>query len=434
MIILFPLFVNAKLNELKLDDQFNIGYKNLTYNNGYFITTNIDSLTTTYDNYNGTIKYNLYNDNFEKQTSFNLKENQNVLYGKDFYIIEETINNKHVYYTYNFNNKKQGTYNANQGTIIVSPDGNNAYFYNMNSTTITKINPKTLKEIKKVPVPTKIESVIFSNNKIYIINSNNYYEYDLELLDFKKIKKSEFKQDELYNLPSANIVSDSKYQELVKYLEEKENISKDSLITNYAIEYKNQYYTIVSNEGNILSLIYTDKDFTELGIINLKNKDINIQYGFENAKIYATEKGISVLAKTYNTCEAAVEQIGCSQNIIYQEYSLTYDIKNQTDGNGTIKVLGASKAGEPVTFNITPEEGYVLGVVKVTDKDGNVLTFTDYKFTMPSSDVTIEATFLPENPETSDLITYIILLFGLTTLFIIYIKNEQKRKYYKNIK
>ena len=53
---------------------------------------------------------------------------------------------------------------------------------------------------------------------------------------------------------------------------------------------------------------------------------------------------------------------------------------------------------------------------------------------MPSSDVTIEATFLPENPETSDLITYIILLFGLTTLFIIYIKNEQKRKYYKNIK
>ena len=82
----------------------------------------------------------------------------------------------------------------------------------------------------------------------------------------------------------------------------------------------------------------------------------------------------------------------------------------------------------------TDKEGYVLGVVKVTDKDGNVLTFTDYKFTMPSSDVTIEATFLPENPETSDLITYIILLFGLTTLFIIYIKNEQKRKYYKNIK
>ena len=116
------------------------------------------------------------------------------------------------------------------------------------------------------------------------------------------------------------------------------------------------------------------------------------------------------------------------------KYYFTYDISTKTDGNGTIKVLSTAKSGEGVTFEITPKEGYVLGVVKVTDKDGNVLTFTDYKFTMPSSDVTIEATFLPENPETSDLITYIILLFGLTTLFIIYIKNEQKRKYYKNIK
>ena len=116
------------------------------------------------------------------------------------------------------------------------------------------------------------------------------------------------------------------------------------------------------------------------------------------------------------------------------KYYFTYDISTKTDGNGTIKVLGTAKSGEGVTFEITPKEGYVLGVVKVTDKDGNVLTFTDYKFTMPSSDVTIEATFLPENPETSDLITYIILLFGLTTMFIIYIKNEQKRKYYKNIK
>ena len=116
------------------------------------------------------------------------------------------------------------------------------------------------------------------------------------------------------------------------------------------------------------------------------------------------------------------------------KYYFTYDILTKTDGKGTIKVIDSAKSGDGVTFEITPKEGYVLGVVKVTDKDGNVLTFTDYKFTMPSSDVTIEATFLPENPETSDLITYIILLFGLTTLFIVYIKNEQKRKYYKNIK
>ena len=91
------------------------------------------------------------------------------------------------------------------------------------------------------------------------------------------------------------------------------------------------------------------------------------------------------------------------------------------EGKGKIEVVNSARNGEEVTFKITPEEGYVLGVVKVTDANGNVLTFTSNTFTMPSSDVTIEATFIPENPETSDIkiiVLSVILIIGSIIGFI----------------
>lgn len=115
------------------------------------------------------------------------------------------------------------------------------------------------------------------------------------------------------------------------------------------------------------------------------------------------------------------------------KYYFTYNIDTKVDGKGNIKVINTSKSGDSVTFEVTPEEGYVLGVVKVTDKNGNVLTFTSNTFTMPNSDVTIEVTFLPENPNTTDTISYLILLFTLIIIFTIYIRTEQKRNYYRKI-
>lgn len=71
-----------------------------------------------------------------------------------------------------------------------------------------------------------------------------------------------------------------------------------------------------------------------------------------------------------------------------------------------------------------------MGNVKVIDKDGNVIIFTDYKFTMPSADVIIEATFIKEekNPETSDIL---IVLFTLTAIISIgfIIKNKKKMEW-----
>ena len=90
--------------------------------------------------------------------------------------------------------------------------------------------------------------------------------------------------------------------------------------------------------------------------------------------------------------------------------NLDYAVETKVEGQGEVKVISRSGAGGEVTFEVTPKPGYVLSEVKVTDALGNVITFTDYKFTMPSSDVLIEVKFVPENPNTVDIL-FLVLPF-----------------------
>ena len=50
-------------------------------------------------------------------------------------------------------------------------------------------------------------------------------------------------------------------------------------------------------------------------------------------------------------------------------------------------------AGAQVALTVTPEEGYILETLTVTDGSGEVIEITDGSFTMPASDVTISAAF-----------------------------------------
>ena len=71
--------------------------------------------------------------------------------------------------------------------------------------------------------------------------------------------------------------------------------------------------------------------------------------------------------------------------------------------HGTIKVSArAAERGESVTVTATPDSGYVLETISVTDKNGNDLKLTDkgngkYTFTMPGSKVEVKATFMEDN-------------------------------------
>ena len=101
----------------------------------------------------------------------------------------------------------------------------------------------------------------------------------------------------------------------------------------------------------------------------------------------------------------------CTYNTEAYYLPLNIETKVRGEGKGTIEAVKNGRRGEEITFKVTPQEGFVLGEVLVTDKNGNTIVFTDYTFTMPNADVTIEAIFVPENSDTADI--EIITIVGL---------------------
>ena len=78
--------------------------------------------------------------------------------------------------------------------------------------------------------------------------------------------------------------------------------------------------------------------------------------------------------------------------------SSTYTITVSSADNGSVaaSALRAS-AGAVISLTATPDEGYALDTITVTDAAGNAVTVTgsgnSYSFTMPESAVTVQATF-----------------------------------------
>ena len=80
-----------------------------------------------------------------------------------------------------------------------------------------------------------------------------------------------------------------------------------------------------------------------------------------------------------------------------------YDVAVSAGAHGSVTVSPKSASkGSTVTVTVTPDKGYALETLTVTDKNGSALDLTDqgggkYTFTMPSSPVTVAATFMDDN-------------------------------------
>lgn len=80
-----------------------------------------------------------------------------------------------------------------------------------------------------------------------------------------------------------------------------------------------------------------------------------------------------------------------------------YDVAVSDGAHGSVTVSPKSASkGSTVTVTVTPDKGYALETLTVTDKNGSTLDLTDrgngkYTFTMPSGPVTVAATFMDDN-------------------------------------
>ena len=71
-----------------------------------------------------------------------------------------------------------------------------------------------------------------------------------------------------------------------------------------------------------------------------------------------------------------------------------YTIKIGTIKNGSIEASGETAGkGDKVSLTIAPKAGYELEKLTVKNASGQVISVTDNEFTMPASNVTVEATF-----------------------------------------
>ena len=79
----------------------------------------------------------------------------------------------------------------------------------------------------------------------------------------------------------------------------------------------------------------------------------------------------------------------------------SYTVSVEDLVNGTVETdPRRAQEGEEVTITVTPDDGYELDTLTVTDRDGDEVEVTEerngtFTFTMPDSRVTIEATFVP---------------------------------------
>lgn len=115
-------------------------------------------------------------------------------------------------------------------------------------------------------------------------------------------------------------------------------------------------------------------------------------------------------------------------------FSIIHKVETKTDGNGIVEATKVeANWGDEVKFTITPNPGFVLSEVKVTDSEGNVVIFTDNTFTMPNADVLIEASFKVENPETVafiSILVFVVLALSGTMLY----KSRKKPTKYEEVK
>lgn len=252
--------------------------------------------------------------------------------------------------------------------------------------------------------------------------------------------------------------------EVREYDKEKKLISKKNIYNN--VFESNQYFGAeISYKREKLENYYIEAYAVDNeSIINIYDKDNNLVKSLEPLPkqeentgrflvessigriiaILPTNNGFYLLGSSWTTnypLTSTIDEtiyIPDAKGIVgfttFAKYSFDYVIDTITDGNGTIKcekIIAAD--GEEVQFTIEPKEGYVLSVVKVIDNEGNVIEFTDYKFTMPSTNVTIEAEFIKTqteetNPETSDTAIIICLLIIISGIGLTYFNVRKMSK------
>ena len=169
-------------------------------------------------------------------------------------------------------------------------------------------------------------------------------------------------------------------------------------------------------EGAIAALQYKDADYTKvdeaLAKANALNKNSYQDFSaVEKAiadvvrdKNITEQSEVDAMAKAIEDAIAELVKKPSSSSSSRPSYSITTPDKTE---NGSVNISSTSaKRGSIVTITVTPDAGYVLDKLTVTDKDGKELSLTkksdtEYTFVMPAGKVEIMPSFVKQAEEPS---------------------------------
>lgn len=186
---------------------------------------------------------------------------------------------------------------------------------------------------------------------------------------------------------------------------------------------------------HIIAIAMTCEDECTDAILIIDKKTGNLIQTIKDNKNYQKIKGNLYSFSTITSDDYCFSTYDLSSECGESNYEIYYiplNIKTKTDGNGKIEVINTSRYGEEITFTVLPIKGYEVSKIVVTDSNGKVVEFKEKKFTMPNSDVTIEATFIKEqsNPETSDIsiiIRMVLIISGIYICYLYFLKKNIKK-------
>ena len=159
-----------------------------------------------------------------------------------------------------------------------------------------------------------------------------------------------------------------------------------SAIQSYKYDGSNKAYNLTSNiKGFVITYKQGETDVTA-------PKDV----GTYDVIISRAEDPTYAAFSQTITGGLVITKVSSSSSSSNPTYSVTTPSKSE---NGGVAVSSKNaRKGDAVTVTVTPDAGYQLDKLTVTDKNGNVLKLTDkgdgkYSFTMPDGKVEIKAVF-----------------------------------------
>lgn len=166
----------------------------------------------------------------------------------------------------------------------------------------------------------------------------------------------------------------------------------------------------------IANLQYKDADYTKVDAAiekaNALNENDYKDFSAVKAALEAVVRGkniteqskVDAMAKAIEDAIAALVKKPSSSSSSRPSYSITTPDKTE---NGSVNISSTSaKRGSIVTITVTPDAGYVLDKLTVTDKDGKDVALTkksdmEYTFVMPAGKVEIMPSFVKQAEEPS---------------------------------